>query len=81
MEILRKFWDLWKRFGQAMGDFLARVVLTLFYFTIFAPFGLGVRLLGDPLAIKDESKEDDEGPLWLSRATSDLTIDDARRLS
>lgn len=44
---MRKLWSLWKRFGQAMGDFIARLVLTLFYFTIFAPFGLGVRLWGD----------------------------------
>ena len=75
MEALRRFWEGWKRFGQVIGDFVGRLVLTIFYFTIFLPFGLGVRLLGDPLALKQR------GPgKWLERATHDLTLDDSRRL-
>jgi hypothetical protein len=77
MEILRQLWHIWKRIGQAIGDLLARVVLTLFYFTILLPFGLGVRLFSDPLDIQ----ENIEGALWLERTTNDLTVDDARRLS
>ena len=45
MEALRKFWHAWKRFGQFMGDLIGRLVLTVFYFTLFMPFGLGVRVL------------------------------------
>lgn len=29
----------------------ARVVLSLFYFTLFVPFGVGVRLFDDPLVL------------------------------
>jgi hypothetical protein len=76
MEALRKVWDLWKRFGQIMGDFVARVVLTLFYFTVFLPFGIGVRLLRDPLAIKGRGQ-----PRWVERRTRDRVLDDSRRLS
>ena len=43
MTFLRRFWEGWKRFGQAIGDFLARVILSIFYFAIFLPFGLGTR--------------------------------------
>jgi hypothetical protein len=75
MEILRKIWHKWKQFGQLMGDFLARIVLTVFYFTVFMPFGIAVRLLGDPLAIKERRPE------WLARSTQEHTIDNARRLS
>jgi hypothetical protein len=75
MTFLRKLWEGWKRFGQAMGDFLARVVLSIFYFTIFLPFGLGTRLFSDPLAIKPS----DETVKWLERKTKDLTLEDARR--
>jgi len=74
MEILGKIWHKWKQFGQLMGDFIARIVLSIFYFTVFMPFGIAVRLLGDPLAIKKRPPE------WLARATLDHTIDDARRL-
>src|SRR6185503_9025048 len=51
MEALRKVWEAWKRFGQFIGDQLGRVVLTIFYFTLFMPFALGVRFFSDPLAL------------------------------
>jgi hypothetical protein len=75
MEILRKAWQAWKRIGQFIGDAIGRVVLTLFYFTLFMPFGLGVRLFGDPLTIRPLSPAK-----WLERKTHDLTLDDSRRL-
>jgi len=73
---LRRVWHIWRRIGQVIGDWIARVVLTAFYFTLFAPFGLGVRLLSDPLAVKHEHRAQ-----WLERTTRDLSLDDARRLS
>lgn len=75
METLKNIWQLWKRFGQFLGDFIARVILTSFYFTIFAPFGLGVRLWGDPLEIRPNVTAK-----WLERTTRDLNIKDTRRL-
>ncbi len=73
---MKKFWEGWKKFGQLIGDFVARVVLTLFYFTILVPFGLGVRLFSDPLAIKPP-----QPAVWVKRTTRDLTIEDTRRQS
>ncbi len=75
MELLRKIWRLWKRFGQFMGDVLARVVLTFFYFTVFAPFGLGVTFLSDPLHIRRSGSTD----LWRSRHGGDQSMNEARR--
>ena len=75
MAFLRRFWEGWKRFGQAIGDFLARVILSIFYFTIFLPFGLGTRLFSDPLDMKASG----ETPKWLERKTKDLTLKDAGR--
>ena len=45
----RRAWEGWKRFARRLGDFQARVLLTLFYFVVAAPFALGVRALSDPL--------------------------------
>jgi hypothetical protein len=75
MAFLRKFWESWKRFGHWMGDQVARIVLTLFYFTIFLPFGLVIRVFGDPLAIKNKP----ENP-WLRKGPGDSNLDEARRL-
>ena len=76
MIVLRKFWAGWKRFGQFMGDVIGRLVLTIFYFTIFLPFGAGMRLFSDRLDIKRHDK-----PSWRKRKTLDLTLNDSRRLS
>jgi len=75
MEILRKVWHTWKQIGQWIGDQLGRVVLTIFYFTLFVPFALGVRIWGDPLDMRQKSAAN-----WLDRKTNDLTLDDSRRL-
>jgi hypothetical protein len=74
MELLRRIWETWKRVGKMVGDFIGRVVLTIFYFTILVPFGLGVRLLSDPLRMKRASS-----PQWLSREMTGHTLEDARR--
>jgi len=74
MNIFKRFWEGWKAFGQAMGNLLARVVLTIFYFTIFVPFGVGVRLFGDPLQIKSQPAEQ-----WRPRATGDQKLEEVLR--
>jgi len=76
MNILGKVWHFWKKIGLFMGDLIARVVLTIFYFTLFLPFGLGTRIWGDPLGIHKKGE-----PAWLDRKTGDQTLQDAWRLS
>ena len=72
---LNRVWIAWKRIGQFIGDFIARVVLSLFYFTLFVPFGVGVRLFGDPLDMKAKANRS----MWLERTARDLLLEDARR--
>lgn len=71
--MLRRFWNTWKRFGRWMGDQVARVVLTLFYFTIALPFGLGVRLGLDPLGRKS-------APAWIHKDAGEATLARAQEL-
>ena len=75
METLQKVWHAWKKIGQFISDQLGRLILTIFYFTLFVPFALGVRIWGDPLALRQIN-----GANWLERKTHDLTLDDSRRL-
>jgi hypothetical protein len=65
---LRRLWEGWKRVGRKIGDFQARVLLTLFYFVILAPFAVIVRFKADPLGLK-------RGGGWLPvvRAADPLT--------
>jgi hypothetical protein len=77
MAIFNKFWQGWLRIGQAIGDFVGRIVLTIFYFTLFAPFGLGVRFWGNPLSTRSGRTN----VHWMERTTRDKTLNDVRRLS
>lgn len=42
----------WRRVARRIGDVQARLLLTVFYFVLLAPFALAVRLGADPLALK-----------------------------
>ena len=75
-QTLTRIWDKWLAISRFIGDWIARVVLTLFYFTVLAPYALGVRLFSDPLAIRPAHR-----PQWMERTTHDVVLDDARRLS
>ena len=52
MNILKKIWAFWIRLGKFMGDTIGRILLTGLYFTLLVPFGLGVRIFGNPLNTK-----------------------------
>ena len=45
-------WQAWKRLAHKIGNFQARVLLTLIYAIVLFPFGVAVRLFSDSLAIK-----------------------------
>ncbi len=52
MQALKRIWAAWKRIAHKIGNFQARVILTLFYALLMLPFGMAARLFSDPLRIK-----------------------------
>jgi lipopolysaccharide/colanic/teichoic acid biosynthesis glycosyltransferase len=48
----RSLWEGWKKIARKIGDFNARVILTVFYFILLCPFAIMVKLFTDPLEIK-----------------------------
>ncbi len=64
----RRLWEWWKRVARKIGDFNARVILTIFYLLLLSPFALAVRFLTDPLNIK---KKTDKG--WLTKKEDEKT--------
>ena len=55
--IFRRAWEGWKKIARKIGDFNARVILTIFYFIILMPFALLIKLLTDPLEIKKKTRK------------------------
>ncbi|MBI3825218.1 MAG: hypothetical protein HY294_04415 [Candidatus Rokubacteria bacterium] len=49
--VLRRAWRAWKRFGKRLADIQARILLTVFYYVIAAPFGIVMRFT-DPLGLR-----------------------------
>lgn len=83
---MRELWDIaWHRFNiisSVVGDANARVISVLFYFTILVPFGIGSRLMSDPMRIKPVQKADGKsypaGHEWAKRDPIPTDIDSAR---
>ncbi len=71
----RRIWEGWKKIARKIGDFNARVILTVFYFILLMPFAVMVRLFTDPLEIKKNTmkkgwhmKEEKPGVTPMERA-------------
>ncbi len=73
-EIIDLAWDRFKIITSIVGDVQGRVIVTLFYFTILVPFGIGARLFGDSLRLKH-----DESPQWQERPPVPTELEEARR--
>jgi len=58
---LKKAWENWKKFGLAVANIAARVLLTLLYFVFIIPYGLLMLPFGDPL----KQRKNKYQTLWL----------------
>jgi len=63
----------WKKFGRAIGNFNARVLLTLVYSIVILPFGLVVRAFSDSMHIKKRPEK------WFDHPPIPNTPEEARR--
>jgi hypothetical protein len=68
-------WSRWREMSQKAADVQARVLLTVFYFTMMLPFGVVMGLLKDPLRIKQRPS----GSYWVERKPTSGTLADAKR--
>ena len=71
--MLQKVWKKWKAFGELLGNIIARIVLTIFYFTVFVPFAIGAQLFNDHLGIKTIPAN-----YWQARSNQSETLEKAK---
>ena len=67
-------WNGWKWLARLIGEFNARVLLTLLYAVLVVPVGLILRLAADPLR-----RRRPDGSHWTPRPPVPATLDEARR--
>ena len=53
----KRLWAHWKRIAKKIGDFQARLILSVFYFIIVGPFALILRWVADPLSLKKGAEQ------------------------
>ncbi len=73
--MFKRLWEAWKRLARRIGDFQARVLLTLIYVIVVFPFGVGVRLFADPLRMKRRPEQ------WLDHPEEPADLKWARKQS
>jgi hypothetical protein len=73
--VVRRAWTRWKVIARVIGNFQARLLLSLFYFLVIPPFGLIVKLFKDPLMLRPPQNDS----LWVTHASSELSWQEARR--
>jgi hypothetical protein len=73
--MIKKLWQWWKGVAQKIGNFQARVFLTLLYFLLLPVFALILKTLKDPLSRKKTKTES----FWLHRQEPPPSLEDSRR--
>jgi hypothetical protein len=71
--LFKRAWQWWKDFAHKIGNFNARVVLTIFYAIGVMPFGLAARFFSDPLRIKKKPEQ------WLNHPDEAYDLEWARK--
>lgn len=75
MGLARVIWNKWLNFAHKVGNFNARIVLSLFYFIFVAPLAIGVKVFSDPLRIKKRASSS----YWIEKDIKEQDIEGARR--
>jgi len=69
-----RLWKWWKQFAEAVGNFQARLLLTVLYFVLLTPVALPLRAFSDPLRRRLKGAS-----FWLQRPERSASLDRARR--
>ncbi len=71
----REGWRRWRAVAERVGNVQARILLSIFYFSFVAPFGLWQAFVSDRLGIRRHGRPTN----WIGRVTRDRDLADARR--
>jgi hypothetical protein len=75
--VARAFHTGWMKFAHALGWVNSRVLLTILFYAVFAPYGFLSRLMGrDPLRRRNKSGD----TYWTTRKTTRQTAEQFERL-
>jgi hypothetical protein len=71
-DYFRIAWERFSLIASILGDVQGRLIVTLLYITLVVPFGIGARLLSDPMSQREQQAS------WLNREPVPDDLDSAR---
>lgn len=71
--MLKTLWNKWKAFSDWVGNIVARIIFTIFYFIILLIPGLIVTLFTDKLKIKSKVES-----TWIDRKDFEDSLEKAK---
>jgi len=74
MNLLKILWRRWLVIAQAVGNFQAQVILTIFYLIILLPVGFLIKLTINPFAVRLRGRSN-----FKKWEHSNQTLEQARR--
>jgi hypothetical protein len=74
-DIRQILWSRLKIIASIVGDTQARIIATIFYFTILVPFAVISRLASDPL----HTRSTPNTSYWVQRVPVQNDLDEAKR--
>ena len=69
----KRAWQAWKDLAHKIGNFQARIILSIVYGILVLPFGLAARWFSDPLRIKKKPEQ------WLDHPDEAYDLEWARK--
>lgn len=73
LQRLKGLWERWKKIARVIGNFNARVLLTVVYCVLVLPFGFMVRFFSDFLHTKKRPET------WSDHPATPNTLEEAHR--
>ena len=73
----RRLMDWWMPIAEKIADFNSRVILALVYVIAFAPVGIILRMVSDPLRVK--KIEHSENSFWEEHQSDNTSVEAWRR--
>jgi hypothetical protein len=73
--LFKKLWQSWGSFSKRVGNFQSRIFLSLFFFILFSPLALAVKMFSDPLRIRFRGNES----YWLPKMKTEVDLEQFRR--
>ena len=75
MNLLKKLWELWKKFGEILGHIMSHILLSLIYFIFVTPISIFYKIFNKQFFRFNNNYN----TYWVERKNIDSTLENYRK--